>query len=83
MLRPWAGVLLAVGVGCGMLSLFEIESTILLIPPGPGSLSHSILGFLHFARDEQLCAAGIAVIGSGVALSVGAALVARKSLERA
>lgn len=79
-LRPNGGVVLAAGIASGLMSLYEIEATILLIPPGPGSLSHSILGFLHFARDEQLCAAGVSVVGSGVALAMIAALLARTSL---
>lgn len=82
LLRPFAGVILAVGVASGLLSLYEIEATILLIPPGPGSLSHTILAYLHFARDEQLCAAGVAVIGSGVAIALLAALVAGVNLGR-
>lgn len=79
-LRPGAGLIAAVAVASGLMSLYEIESTILLIPPGPGSLSHTILAFLHFARDEQLCAAGVSVMGSGFVLALVAALVARTSL---
>jgi hypothetical protein len=81
LLKPWGGVVVAVGVAGGLLSMFEIEATILLVPPGPGSLSHTILGFLHFAKDEQLCAAGVAIIGGGVVIASVAAGLARVSLR--
>lgn len=80
-LRPHAGVLAAVGVACGLLSLYEIESTILLTPPGPGNLATTILDFLHFARDEQLCAVGVVVVGGGVLVAVGAAWLARRGMD--
>jgi len=81
LLAPWGGVVVAAGVAGGLLSAFEIEATILLIPPGPGSLSHTILGFLHFAKDEQLCAAGVAIMGGGVVVAGLGAGVARMNLR--
>jgi len=81
LMRPWGGVVLAAGVAGGLMSAFEIEATILLMPPGPGSLSHTILGFLHFAKDEQLCAAGVAIVGGGVVVAGLGAGVARLSLR--
>ncbi len=81
-IRSSGGVVLAVGIASGLMSLYEIEATILLIPPGPGSLSHTILAYLHFAKNEQLCAAGVSVFGSGLVLAVAAAVLARASLSR-
>lgn len=43
------------------LSLHEIESTIMLQPPGTGSLGQTMLANLHFARSEELCA-GVLVV---------------------
>lgn len=81
LIRPWGGVVVAVGVAGGLLSMFEIEATILLVPPGPGSLSHTLLGFLHFAKDEQLSAAGVAIMGGGILVAGLAAWLAQGSLR--
>ncbi len=79
-LRPHWGVFLGVAVAGLLLSLQEIESTTIVLPPGPGCLAHTILGYLHFAREEQMCAAGIVLLGGGALLATLTARWAARQL---
>lgn len=67
------GMLAAVGLMVCALSFQEIESAILVQPPGWESVPRLVLGFLHFARTEELSAAGVWL---GVAGAACAGLVA-------
>lgn len=55
------------------LSLHEIESAIMLTPPGGGGLAHRILGFLHYSKMEDLsvASAGLALVAIALAILVG------------
>lgn len=68
----WAA-LAGAGLAAMALSVHEIEATVTLTPPGTGTLAQRVLDLLHFARDEQLCAAciNLLVIGTLVALAAG------------
>ncbi len=78
-LRPHLGMFVSVAAGGLLLSLQEIESTTIVLPPGPGCLAHTILAYLHFAREEQMCAAGVVLLGGGTLVaSLGAWWVGRR-----
>jgi len=79
-LRPHWGVFAGVAVAGLLLSLQEIESTTIVLPPGPGCLAHTILGYLHFAREEQMCAAGVVLLGGGTLLATLTARWASRQL---
>jgi ABC-type Fe3+ transport system permease subunit len=68
--RPACGALVGTGIVVGLLSLHEIESTVMVQPPGIDGLSRRILQFLHFSRMEDLSAAGVWLVGGGVCLSL-------------
>lgn len=55
------------------LSLHEIESAIMLTPPGGGGLAHRILQFLHYSKMEDLsvASAGLAISAIALAAIVG------------
>jgi len=72
-LRPALGVIAAVGCASAVLSIHEIEATVQLARPGPQNLAQTLLNALHYARDEQLCAACINLVALGL---VGALLTA-------
>lgn len=58
------------GLLCGVLSLHEIEASVLLAPPGRGHLARFMLDLLHYQRNESL-AAGVLWIGT-VSIVIGA-----------
>ncbi|MCC6426219.1 MAG: hypothetical protein IT435_05310 [Phycisphaerales bacterium] len=62
------------GVITGLMSLHEIESTVMVSPPGVDSLARRILQFLHYARMEDLSAAGVWLIGGGLVVAGGVAV---------
>lgn len=62
--RAWPA-LAASGVAIAGLSLHEIESAIVVAPPGAPSLARSMLGLLHFQRYEHLAGLALVVIGFG------------------
>lgn len=68
--RLQAGLLAAAPIGLFALSLHEIEATVIVAPPGPGNLAESLLGKLHYLRDDELSAAGLIMLGSGILLGV-------------
>ncbi|MBX3358303.1 MAG: hypothetical protein KF745_07730 [Phycisphaeraceae bacterium] len=69
LLNPAAGGLAALGgaVAVGILSIHEIESTIMVLPPGNASLSQQVLEYLHYARDERLAACAVNLLAVAVA----------------
>ncbi len=69
------GTLAGVAVCVACLSLHEIESSIVVQPPGMLSLPQTMLGNLHFARQEETSAGAIVVIGAGMVVAAGAAAV--------
>lgn len=73
---PGSTWLVAAGTGVAMalLSLHEIESAVIVQPPGLENLARHLLSLLHFSRDEQLSAAAVWLIGLGVLPAAGAAL---------
>lgn len=75
--------LAGVAVGVASLSLHEIESSIVVQPPGLLSLPQTMLANLHFARQEETSAGAIIVIGAGllVTWAVGL-LLARRNTTR-
>jgi ABC-type spermidine/putrescine transport system permease subunit II len=72
-LDPGLGGVAGAGLAGGMLSFHEIEASIVLQPPGSGGIAHMILGFLHFARQEEMNAAGVVFLGGSLVLSVAGA----------
>ncbi len=82
-LGPGLGGVAGAGLVGGILSFHEIEASIVLQPPGSGGIAHMILGFLHFARQEEMSAAGVVFLGGSVILGVaGACAISRTSRER-
>lgn len=65
------GVVSAAGAGvcAGALSLHEIEATVMVAPPGRQNLAQQVLDMLHYARDEQLSAAAVNILGIGVVVA--------------
>ncbi len=73
---------LAAGLAMSALSLHEIEASVMVQPPGVPSLSQTILGFLHFARDDDMAAAVLIVVPVAIVLAVLAALLLRAAGRR-
>ena len=76
---PAAPILGAALVGAA-LSLHEIESAVMLAPPGSGSLARSMLEFLHFSRMQDLTIGALILLGA--ALAIGVVLVALGGFAR-
>ena len=70
------------GVAMGLLSLYEIESSVIVQPPGVENLSRRLLSLLHFSRDEQLSAAAVWLVGMGLVPAVGAGVALAWGLSR-
>jgi ABC-type spermidine/putrescine transport system permease subunit II len=76
--RPRLAAVVGVGLAIAALSVHEMESTVFVLPPGMSNLAQQLLDYLHYARDEQLSAAAINLLGSGVVIALVAGwLVAR------
>ncbi|MFI4897289.1 MAG: hypothetical protein ACIARR_05640 [Phycisphaerales bacterium JB059] len=76
-LPPQAPLLLGLSLAAGLMSLHEIEASVIVQPPGRASLAQQILGYLHFSRMEDMSAAGLWLVGGGVVLaSCSVALIA-------
>lgn len=63
-LRSWPVMALA-ALACAAFSLHEIESAIVVSPPGMDSLARSMLNLLHFQRYEHLSGLSLIVITLG------------------
>lgn len=82
-LRPHIGVVVGIALAGAALSLHEIESTVILQPPGPTSLAQYMLDKLHYNRNEDLCAAGVNLFAVGLAVALASGfLIARTRLPR-
>jgi len=69
---------LGVGLVGFLYSMYEIEASVMVRPPGMANLPQQILSDLHYARLEQLSAAGINLLAIGLILSIlGSVLIAR------
>lgn len=70
--------LLGLTLAFACLSLHEIDSSIVLQQPGTQSLAQTLLAQLHFARQEEMAAGAIIVVGSGlIVATIAAALLTR------
>lgn len=76
------GCLVAVALACAALSFHEIESAVILQPPGADSFARRMLELLHFARYEDLSAGAIYVLSIGLILALAAAWLARPAASR-
>jgi ABC-type Fe3+ transport system permease subunit len=61
---------LGVGLVGFLYSMYEIEASVMIRPPGMANLPQQILSDLHYARLEQLSAAGINLLAIGLILSI-------------
>jgi ABC-type Fe3+ transport system permease subunit len=61
--------LLGVAAILAALSLHEIESAIMLTPPGGGGLAYRMLGFLHYSKMGDLSVACVGMTGCALALA--------------
>jgi ABC-type spermidine/putrescine transport system permease subunit II len=59
------------------LSVHDIDTSIMVQPPGSQSLAERMLGFLHFAKTEELCAGSIIFEAVGIAFGAVIYLLAR------
>lgn len=71
--RPQAASVIGFALAVAALSFHEIESTVFVLPPGLANLPQQLLDFLHYARDEQLSAAAVNLLGVGTLVAIGAA----------
>ena len=77
-LVPSIGAVAGVALASAALSFHEIESTVQLATPGSANIAQRLLDLLHYARDEELCAACINLLFGGTVMAFGAGwLVAR------
>ena len=68
--RTVLGPSIAVGLACLCLSVHEIESSLQVQTPGIDHLAQRLLQWLHYERTAELSAAGVLLLGLGVAGSV-------------
>lgn len=66
----WA-LLLGASIAAGLMSLHEIEASVIVQPPGRGALAQQILSYLHFARLEDMSSAGVWLLGGGTLAAIG------------
>ncbi len=60
------GSILAAGLVGGLYSMYEIEASVMVRPPGMDNLPQQLLSDLHYARIEQLSGAGVNLLGIGL-----------------
>lgn len=73
LVRPSVGAFVGLFLAVMCLSMHEIESTIMVQAPGSRPLAQVLLDQLHFARDEELSAACVNLLGMGIVLAIGSA----------
>ena len=61
------------GAASAALSIHEIESAVVVSPPGMASLARSMLNLLHFQRYEHLSGLSLIVIAFGTLLVLASA----------
>lgn len=62
-----AAPILVAALVAAALSLHEVESAVMLAPPGSDSLARRMLEMLHFARLRELTAGTLVLLGAGLA----------------
>ncbi|MBX9736482.1 MAG: hypothetical protein K2X32_06100, partial [Phycisphaerales bacterium] len=74
----------AIGIGlAGMaMSVQEIESTVILSPPGQRGVAVAMLEHLHYNAQEQLMAAGLTISAGSLALALLASALLSKASVR-
>jgi len=77
-----AGTVAGAALGSAALSLHEVETAVILQPPGTASLAQTILGYLHFARMEEMSAAAVILVGGGLLLALAAAGLASRTIGK-
>lgn len=64
-----------------LLSMFEIESAVMVTAPGIESLPQQLLSDLHFARLEHLSAAGVNLLALGIVFAIVASWLLTRGLR--
>jgi ABC-type spermidine/putrescine transport system permease subunit II len=75
-----AGAAVALGAAWtlgAVVSFHEIETTVMVQPPGSQTVAQVVLGYLHFSRLQEMSVAGLALIGSAGVLAILVATAAR------
>lgn len=75
-------ILAAASFAIAMLSLHDIDTTILLQPAGLTTLPQLLLSYLHFFRTEELSAAMIVLISACSAPAVALSWIASRTMRR-
>jgi ABC-type Fe3+ transport system permease subunit len=70
--------ILGAGLIGSIYSMYEIEASVMVRPPGMDNLPQQLLSDLHYARLEQLSAAGVNLLIIGLACSIAASLLVTK-----
>ena len=73
-----ARALLGAAIIGGVLSLHELEATVILQPPGIDTLARAVLNQLHFMRTQEFSAAGVILLSVGVASGAIASTLLRR-----
>jgi ABC-type Fe3+ transport system permease subunit len=76
-LRAGAGPLVACMLLTASLSLHDIDTSILVQPPGDTMLAQHLLGYLHFWRTEELSAGSLILMAASLAAAGSAAMLMR------
>lgn len=63
--RSWIAIA-GSALAAALIALSEIEASVMVRPPGMGNLPQQLLSDLHFARLEQLSAAGVNLLLIGI-----------------
>lgn len=77
--RPGVGAIACAGIAAGMLSVHEIESGVVVSPPGVRTLSQHMLNLLHYLRDEQLTAGSLWMLVLGIVAAAAGLIALRAS----
>jgi hypothetical protein len=75
---PQVGAVAGMALAMGLLSLHEIETTIMVQPPSAsgGGLAWKLLQALHFNREDDLIPAMVLLIGTGLVLATASVVLA-------
>lgn len=76
-LRAGAGPLLACMLLTASLSLHDIDTSILVQPPGAAMLPQHMLGYLHYWKTEELSAGSLLLMAASLVATVAAAWLLR------
>ncbi|MFG0245096.1 MAG: hypothetical protein ACF8MF_03475 [Phycisphaerales bacterium JB052] len=64
-----------------LLAMFEIEAAVMVTPPGIENLPQQLLSDLHYARLEELSAAGVNLLAIGIIFAFFASLLILRSAK--